>query len=327
MSINMLDLLTEVNEALPTNDLLITGGNLRLVAGGSSTFPVEEMTGYIDIPAGALRLLRVQVNTQPSGMDVLRMELALEGETIGLLGESDSKTPLPLFTAACFTRWRTYLHRFHTECMNPSLEAVEAIKELCLKNGYMEWKPRTTSREYERTSEIIFDLEPGVPGSQTPQIPQRFANAIKLDSAVLIPDERDDVLTTSYVNKDNDTITRPGFTGLFDVLVPAMSAVIKSNAALIDMPKETADEKTARREATENIRTQMQRLAILTGYNPDSSWPLRPTIAYVTPTGGEEIRVIGTGSAPVEETPVSSDPTPVAPADVDPLASDPFTED
>jgi hypothetical protein len=283
------DTLTEIEATDLETDLLGSGPNLRIRAGEITRFVVEDRTAYFKAPPGSAgSLTRIALSDQ-NGMTVLRAAIAVRGESVGLVGENDTLIPLPCYTQPAFGTWRSWIHIMNVEFMNVDAAGAQQLIELALKHGFVPYAPRQAS-DYERKTTPVFDRE--APGST---INARFEKGIQLESFVLVPDERVDVLTTEYTDKEGVDQRRPAFTNFLDALIVNMGEAIKANAG---------DDRDAKRKAN-------NRLSILTGHNSESDWPLRPTLGYLTPVKGDEISLFGdrgaSASSDATESPVETD--------------------
>lgn len=288
---SILEDLQQFDELDLSTDVL-GGPNLRLRA-GDTQFSIENRTGYIALPDNALSLMRLTVSSQ-NGMPVLRATLGIRGERIGLLGEDDVKVPLPCYTAPAFATWRQWVHLVNVEFMNPTEDAVAALQELAIAQGFIPYVPRSTSAEpYVRKpgNELLFDRE-----ATGRNINERFEKGISLDSCVIVPDIRVEPSVTEYVDKNGVTVRRPAFTSFVDTLVPNMATALKAAAA---------GDQDAKRQA-------FNRLSVITGHNAETDWPHRPTLGYVTPKGHEEISLFGDRSGSSESTPAAASTEAVA---------------
>jgi len=290
------DLLSLDNLDLSTD--ILGGPNLRMRAGGETTFNIENRVGYSACPADSIALTRLtlanQTNSQGNVMPVLRAVINVRGEIIGLLGENDVHTPLPCYSAPAFATWRTWVHVINVEFMNPHPEAVKALLSLCAEKGFVPYVPRSTRPVEEgaepivRKSELTYDRE--APGSS---ISDRFEKGIPLDTFVMIPDIRVESSVTEYTDRNTGTtVRRPAFTSFVDTIVPNTITTLKAHAA---------GDADAKRQA-------FNRLSVLTGHNVETDWPHRPTLGYLTPTGFDEIALFPE-QTPSEDTTAASTPS------------------
>lgn len=244
---------------------ILGGTNLRLVAGAQSNFPVGTRQAAIQIPEDKLRLMALTIADQ-SGMTVLRGQLAVQGERIGYLGAGDFFEPLPTYVIPALASWRTWTHFVNFEFMRPNDAAVEQLRDLCLEAGFVERPERQEPTEPKQIKS--FDRQ--APGDR---LTDRFANSLVLTSAVLVPDLRIAPGVTEYTNRDNQVVQRPAFTSFIDVQEAVAEVLVKAIA-------------TKDREA---VNAAVKQLSHLTGINPESDYPHRPTLGYVTPKGHDEV--------------------------------------
>lgn len=313
-SVSIFDSLDQLG-SLDLDGISFQGTNLRLIAGQRSTFPIEDRMGFVKIPENGLAMTRLAVSDQ-SGKLVIRGECILMGETIGLLGDNDEETPLPVYSAAQFSQWRTYGHAIRWEFQNPRPETVAALVEMAQRHGWITFVPTTRSDRpaYERAAgvQVLHDLTAANGNSA-----ERFRKGIQLDSCVIVPDLRIAANLTEYINSDGDTVQRPAFTSFIDSFVPLYSAALAAGAGTDNEAK----------------RESLNRLSTLTGYNAENDWPNRPSLGYLTPKGGEELTVFPdrdamptSGQDAAEQVVAQSvNPTPEAQAQV-PVSEKPFEQ-
>lgn len=275
---SVFDTLMELTDAELDTDLLGSGPNIRIRAGEVTHFAIEDRTGYFKVPEPP-SLTRLQLSDQ-NGMPVLRATVAVKDERIGLVGDDDVLTALPCYTKAAFATWRSWIHLMNVEFMNVDVEGAKTLTDLVLAKGFVQYEPRGTTT-FERKTTPLVDRE--APGRT---LAERYEKGIRLESLVLVPDMRVDVLSTEYVDGQGQTVRRPAFTNFIDVLITNMTEAIKANAG----------------GDTQEKRTANTRLSVLTGHNQESGWPLRPTLGYLTPVKGDEISLFGDrGAASSEE--------------------------
>jgi hypothetical protein len=273
-------------EALDLDAITFQGTNVRLIAGQRTTFPIEDRTGYVKIPANTdthgMRLTRLDISDQ-SGKLVIRGEMILMGETIGLLGDEDSETPLPIYVHPHLAMWRTYGHAVRFEFQNPRPETVQALLEQCQAKGFVPYEPqqREDQEPYERAAgvQVLHSLTSANGNSS-----KRFAAGIPVASCVIVPDQRIGPSLTEYLNSDKMMVQRPAFTSFIDSLIPLMGAAIAAGAGEDNRAKQSA----------------LNRLSTLTGYNAENGWSHRPSLGYVTFEGGEELTVFPDRTMPTD---------------------------
>lgn len=296
-------------QELDLSGLSFQGTNLRLNCGQVNTFQIEDRLGYIEIPEEGMRLTRITASDQ-SGKLVIRGENVLMGETIGLMGDEDTKSPLPPYTLAQLSVWRTYGHTVRWEFQNPRPEAVQNLRDLAQKAGFVPFVPteREDREPYERAAgvEVMFDLI-ALNGANSSK---RFEKGLPLASCVLVPDVRVGPNLTEYVNREEDTVQRATFTSFIDSMVPLMKAAIAAGAGSDAAAK----------------RTSLNRLSTLTGYNAETDWPNRPTMGYVTPKSHDEITVFPDRDAQATsvEAIVEAATAQVEPQEAIPVSDEPF---
>lgn len=272
-TLSILDEITEISD--PTLDTTGIGGtNLRLRPNERTIFGIEAgVVGYIT--CGPRIVLSRVLQRDQGGMPVLQVTALMRGEQIGLLLENDVEQPLRPYTDPAFAPWRDMWKILNMEFQNPSPEATAALIDLVNKAGFVNYTaaasvPRVP--EEERLSVTQFDRE--APGGS---VAARALTGVPLDSLVILPDEREGLLMTSYDStRTGEHVERQGFTNFVDVLVVGLKQLMRMKAS----------------GDTDGTRQANRNLNVLTGLGTEgkgAGYPLRPTFGYLTPAGGDEL--------------------------------------
>lgn len=291
-------------EALDLSQDLLGGPNVRIRSGATVRHTSDGHTCFVKTPVDAARIMRTTIADQ-KGMLVLRGQIGVRGEIIGLIGKDDKENALPCYTMPAFASWREWVHLVNFEFMNPNPDATEALKDLTMQGKFVPWESRGTNSDaggetpWVPIQEKLYDRES--PGKN---LPERWENGLVLDSFVLVPaDPRIGPNLTEYVDAaSGNTKQVSDFTSFLDTLVPNIAAAHKA-AALVEGLRGPE-----RAEAVKVRQRAFQHLSTLTGYGEE--WPFRPTLGYANVKGHEtELNFFGDRKPKSEPTPATEGET------------------
>lgn len=257
----------EITDAIH-GDVISTGAQIRIRVGDKPAIvPVDGQQTYALFRE--LGLTRLTVRNQ-NGMLVVSATLTSLGEEIGLINpETGERIPLPAYSSASFETWRTWVHPMNVEMMKADADAIKELTDYLDSLGFVQWyrKPRPGQEMPERTTETLYDKE--VPGTS---LVDRHAAAPRLRTVTIIPDHREDANWTKYTRKsDQKVIERAGFTSFPDTIMLNTRTVIEKFQLGADVEDRNDQQRDAR-----------NRMSMITGFDPETGYPTRPSWGYLS---------------------------------------------